>query len=486
MAGATANFLHRKSNGSVWYYRRRYPAAVAQVLGKAMFMRSLQTPDKQKATKLSRAVSVEFDKVCASALAAQKHPAATSTGFNTPVPAHTETVSTGGSDPRLAIPSLVQQAVDALLSYPAEEYHQQREWRLATLSLMERGEFPRGVAGAEPLHPIQAAAVAAAIANPLQATCVAPSPTTAPATGHPPGMPVDIPRALALYREKVGDNRYRQISSALKRMALSGDTTAIQQQLKEWAEQRLQEVQPRTVKVTLTGLVSCLRSVLPDLKAPELRALRGVLEPKADDRQPATIATVQAIVRAAERRDPRANDNVSAQWDALVLRCLATLGCRPSELLKPDASVLIERQDVQGNRWTVLRIQQAKNKSSLRDIPLNANVLPLAQLREFLAWRDATRLKVQASVNSLNMRLRSRYLKDAPDKDGITTYSLRHTWAAISKNMDIDFEVRERLLGHKVPGMATVYGEGIPIRKALDAVEAIHSILFQVSTYKGK
>lgn len=479
MAGATANFLHRKGNGSIWYYRRRYPAAVAKVLSKAVFMRSLQTHDKQEATKLSRAVSVEFDKVCASALAAQKHTPDTSTSLDTHAPDHTEAVRTGSPDPRLAIPSLVQQAVDSLLSYPADEYLQQREWRLAILGLMERGKFPRGVAGSEPLHPAQAAAVAAAIANPLQATCVAPSPTTAPATIPPVHLPVDIPRALALYREKVGINRYRQISSALKRMALIGTTEAVQQQLKEWAERRLQEVQPRTVKVTLTGLVSCLRCVLPDLKSPELRALRGVLEPKADDKQSATVATVRAILHAAENRQSRVNDNVSARWDALVLRCLAILGCRPSELLTPGASVLTECQDIYDNRWTVLRIQQAKNKSSLRDIPINAKVLPLTELREFLTWRDTTRLKVQASVNSLNMRLRSRYLKDVPNKEGVTTYSLRHTWAAIAKSQDIDFEIRERLMGHKVPGMATVYGEGIPMRKALDAVEAIHSTLFQ-------
>lgn len=477
MAGVTANFLHRKSDGSVWYYRRRYPAAVAQALGKAVFMRSLKTADKQEATRLSRVVSVEFDNACAAALAAQKHTPATSTGLDTPAPAHAKVVSTGSPDPRLAIPSLVKRAVDSLLSYPAEEYHEQKDWSLAVLGLMERGEFPRGVAGAEPLHPVQAAAVASTIATPTGTAYAAPNPSTAPAIAYPVSMPVDIPRALTLYREKVGDNRYRQISRALEPMTLVGDAEAVQQQLKAWAEQRLLEVQPRSVKVTLTGLVSCLRCVLPDLKAPELRALRGVLEPKSDDRRAAPIKTVQAIVREAELRIPRTNDNVSARWDALVLRCLAILGCRPAELLKPEASVLIERQDVQGKHWTVLRIQQAKNKSSLRDIPLNADVLPITQLREFLAWRDKTRLKVQASVNSLNMRLRSRYLKSTPDKEGITTYSLRHTWAAIAKDLAIDFEVRERILGHKVQGMATVYGDGIPMQVGLEAMIKIRETL---------
>lgn len=474
MAGATANYLHRKKNGAVWYYRRRYPAAVAHAFSKGMFLCSLKTTDKQEATRLSRAVSVEFDKACASALALQKPTPAS----GTPTAAHiSEQTEASKPDPRLAIPELVAKAVDTLLATPTEAYHRVQADTLAVLGLMERGEFPRGVAGAEPLHPIQAAAVAKAIANPLRTICVEPSPTAAPAISPPLPATVDIPLALARYREKVGDNRYRQISSALEPMALSGDAEAVQQQLKEWAELRLQEVQPRTVKVTLTGLVSCLRCVLPNLKTPELRALRGVLEPKADDKQPATVATVRAIVHAAENRQSRANDNVSARWDALVLRCLAILGCRPSELLEPDASVLMERQDVHGNRWTVLRIQQAKNKSSLRDIPLNADVLPLAQLRDFLTWRDATRLKVQASVNSLNMRLRNRYLKDAPDKEGVTTYSLRHTWAAITKSLNIDFEVRERLMGHKVPGMAAVYGEGIPMQKALDALGKVQYML---------
>lgn len=477
MAGVTANFLHRKKDGAVWYYRRRYPAAVARALGKATFLRSLKTTDKQEATRLSRAVSVEFDKACASALReatpTQGNPIAASESVRA------GTTETRRPDPRLAIPELVAKAMDTLLAVPTEEYHRARADTLAVLGLMERGEFPRGVSGAEPMHPVQAAAVAAAIADPLHPIHAEPSSTVAPAISAPAYLPVavDVPRALALYREKVGDNRYRLVSSALEPIALTGDAEAVQQQLKEWAEQRLQEVQPRTVKVTLTGLVSCLRCVLPDLKAPELRALRGVLEPRADDKQPATVATVRAIVHAAENRQPRVNDNVSAQWDALMLRCLAILGCRPSELLDPGASMLVDRQDVHGNRWTVLRIQKGKNKTSPRDIPLDDVVLPLADLREFITWRDAAGLKVQASVNSLNMRLRSRYLKDAPDKDGVTTYSLRHTWAAIAKSLDIDFEVRERLMGHKVQGMAAVYGEGVPMQKALEALKVIRAVL---------
>lgn len=61
----TAQFLHKKKDSSLWYYRRRYPVEVAKTLRKGThMMRSLETANKREAERLSRAVSVQFDTLC--------------------------------------------------------------------------------------------------------------------------------------------------------------------------------------------------------------------------------------------------------------------------------------------------------------------------------------------------------------------------------------------------------------------------------------
>ena len=62
-----AEFLHKKDSSSLWYFRRRYPVEVAKVVGKTMHMQSLQTANRREAEKLCRAVSVQFDAICAEA-----------------------------------------------------------------------------------------------------------------------------------------------------------------------------------------------------------------------------------------------------------------------------------------------------------------------------------------------------------------------------------------------------------------------------------
>ena len=64
-------FLHKKADSSVWFYRRRFPKEVADAIGKQMFMQSLKTTVKRDAERLSRQVSVQFDTICREALIAR-------------------------------------------------------------------------------------------------------------------------------------------------------------------------------------------------------------------------------------------------------------------------------------------------------------------------------------------------------------------------------------------------------------------------------
>lgn len=61
-----ANYLFRR-NGR-YSYRRRFPTEVATLLGRTEFVRALGTADPAMAARLSRQVSVEFDRICSEAL----------------------------------------------------------------------------------------------------------------------------------------------------------------------------------------------------------------------------------------------------------------------------------------------------------------------------------------------------------------------------------------------------------------------------------
>jgi len=41
----------------------------------------------------------------------------------------------------------------------------------------------------------------------------------------------------------------------------------------------------------------------------------------------------------------------------------------------------------------------------------------------------------------------------------------------------VDSELRERLMGHKLPGVAATYGSGIPLEKGLDALMLVRAAI---------
>lgn len=51
-----------------------------------------------------------------------------------------------------------------------------------------------------------------------------------------------------------------------------------------------------------------------------------------------------------------------------------------------------------------------------------------------------------------------------------TLYQMRHSWKDIAVYAGVDFELRERLLGHRMRGVAAVYGSGSYLKLGLDAL----------------
>jgi integrase len=139
---------------------------------------------------------------------------------------------------------------------------------------------------------------------------------------------------------------------------------------------------------------------------------------------------------------------------------------RPRELIQATPRALVTKTDVFGERGQFFRLVDGKNKASERDIPLNdgtREVLPVERLREMLEWQEKNIRSPHGAVSSFGTRFREM-------TGGRTLYQMRHSWKDVAANAGIEAELRERLMGHKVAGIAAVYGSGIPLARGLDAL----------------
>jgi integrase len=163
----------------------------------------------------------------------------------------------------------------------------------------------------------------------------------------------------------------------------------------------------------------------------------------------------------------------ASQFDAIAVEVLAVLGMRPRELIQARSDALVIKTDVFDKQGLFLRLVDGKNKASERDIPLSdgvREVLPVQRLREMLEWQGKNARSLHGAVSSFGTRFKKM-------TGGSTLYQMRHSWKDVAVQAEIDSELRERLMGHKVPGVSTVYGSGIPLARGLDALILIRDII---------
>jgi len=225
-------------------------------------------------------------------------------------------------------------------------------------------------------------------------------------------------------------------------------------------------------------MVSALRCVLPKLTAPVVLELKGVMQARVDDRQSMPIQEIRAAVQAFKSRPLPAkvrNDygGGASQFDAIAVEVLAVLGMRPRELIKARTNALVTKVDVFGEQGLFLRLVDGKNKASERDIPISdgtREVVPVQRLREMLEWQEKNPREPHGAVSSLGTRFKDM-------SGGYTLYQMRHSWKDVAVRANVEFELRERLAGHKVPGVSAVYGSGIPLARGLDALLLIRDTI---------
>lgn len=478
------DFLHKKKDSSVFYYRRRYPKDVAQALSRLTFMQSLKTTVQRDAARLARQVSVEFDAICQEARMAGQ------------VVQSLEKDSTHESAELLrakvekilaGVPSLIrlaaQRVVEEQLANPAGWKDVVGRWQDLHRAMI-KGQV---VIGAH-----RPAVEAQAILNgfdlvlqgkPMPAE-LSPPPTVeagreTSASGRESWSAL-CRRALSIYSEKVGPSRYQLAESRLQQIKVQSTAEHhVEAGLLEWAKSRLNEVQPRTVKSQLDCMVSALRGVQPKLKTPYLRELKGVMQPRVGDRQSMPIQEIQKVFGTLRKRPASSKVRIdygggASQFDAIAVEVLSGLGMRPRELMQAKTNALCSKTDAFGEEGLFFRVIDGKNKASERDIPLSdgtREVVEVSRLREMLEWQERNPRSPSGAVSSLGTRFKKV-------TNGYTLYQMRHTWKDIAVRAGVDLELRERIMGHKMPGVVAVYGSGIPLQQGLDALTVVRSAIY--------
>lgn len=312
----TAQFLHKKKDSSLWYYRRRFPQDVAKVKGKATYLRSLETTIKRDAERLSRILSVQFDTICEEArrehmfqqeVRQEVVQGAEADWFaNAAIldaPKNVESVLA-------QVPELIRLAATRVVEEqqrdPKGWQDTIRRWKDLYSSVV-KGQFQIE----NQITATEAQAVLNGIELVVQGQPIPPAVAAQSSALQPPitiesGNETNIEswsalceRALREYIHKVTPGRHRQAKSSFSMVRVTACTEfEIQKGLREWCNVRLLEVKPRTVKTQLDCMLSALRCVLPKLNSPTVKELKGVMQPNVNDRKSMPVQEIRAAILA--------------------------------------------------------------------------------------------------------------------------------------------------------------------------------------------
>lgn len=448
-------------------------------------MQSLKTAAKRDAERLSRSVSVQFDSICYEARLKRD---LALVGAASPQAFEGERPNSSDSADELfaRIPALTRQAASRVIE---EQQRNPRDWQNVVKGWQLFYEAMK--VGQVPTEAQRPAAEAQAFLNgielaiqgrplPAETAAAGEGSEARPTTGAGESWTSVCRRALAKYRDRVGDSRYKLTQRRLPEIKVASVTLAhVEAGLLEWCRKRLNDVTPRTVKTQLDAMVSALRCVLPKLQMPYLKELEGVMQPRMDDRQSMPVKVIRGAIEGFNQRPAsvkvrKGYEGGASQFDAIAIETLAVLGMRPRELMQAKSDAICEKTDLLGVKGVYFRVAKGKNKAAERDIPIGCGtraVLDIDKLRAMLVWQENNPRSLHGAVSSMSTRFNKM-------TNGYTLYQMRHSWKDIAVRRGIDFEIRERLIGHRVRGVATVYGSGVPLGLGLDAIEAVRSVIF--------
>lgn len=462
-------------------YRRRFPADVAEVVGRVEYRKALGTADRSEALKLAHIVSVEFDRICDEALAAPSE--ITEPGEVVAAKTQAQTASEVLDNLNAVIRGFTVNITERMQS---SGWQSELGWRRANLEALANGTVLPGL----DVHPVQARAMLKALddtlaGNPPRFDAPAPGGAAAVATAVPAGDTMTeaaFKAVLDEYCEDVSKGRADKVRS-LSRKVLTWPSTQAQQiqSLMQFCTEKLASGgKPSSVHSDAYCLLSVLRRIpgwagiaLPKGGA-VAKAVRSGAGMSKDQRLPIPLAQMLEIHAKIKATAP-------AHYPAVVL--LARYALRPSELLQEGPRALGHRPDVMGNTQLVFKAAMSggKNAASRRDLPVHADDEPL--FRTVLAGLG---LPVGASPAELDKRARQRVrglsrvfslaLGEAP---GMSLYSQRHTCADLLREVGATTDEVGGVLGHTAAGSkaTSIYGGSQPLTRPRELLSKVRELI---------
>lgn len=206
------------------------------------------------------------------------------------------------------------------------------------------------------------------------------------------------------------------------------------------------------------------------------------------DKSPAVVLKDVDETAAWDQRPAFTDDQLAAYFSALreradpamlwVARLMLFAGLRTEEAAKLTPEDIRQEQGV----WVVdinRRVGRLKTRNADRLVPLHSAILP--ELLKYAEGRPPSVNLWELTANrygtfsaALSGRLNTALDQACPENDRLVTYSLRHTFATGLKYADVQSELLDELLGHKVEKLSTGrYGKRYPVDKLREAVERL-------------
>lgn len=447
-------------------YRRRFPAEVAQIIGRVEYRKALGTADRGEALRLAHFVSVEFDRICSEAL---ESPA----GSALPI---TETTQAQTAAEVLNNLNAVVRTftVNITERMQSSGWQSELKWRRANLEALANGTVLPGL----DIHPVTALAMRKALDDTLagnpprfDSAPLEPAEKAVPAaTSAAAGTVTEVEFQAVLddYCEGVGPSRVSKMRSLTRRvLAWPGTQTEQLDRVMLYCAERLDAGGKATsVHGDAAGLVTVLRRVpgwqsiaLPKAGA-VARAVRSGGGMNVNQRSSIPLERMLSIHAEVKRQVP-------VHHATVVL--LARYGLRPGELLQEGPEALGYRVDILGNRELVFKaaLSGGKNAASRRDLPVHADDAPLfrAVLLGLGLSADATPVERDRRVRRRVQNASGVFRRLLGGEEGLSLYSQRHTLADLLRAVGATTDEVGAILGHTPAGSkaTSIYGGSQPL-----------------------
>lgn len=472
-----------------YYYRRRYPAAVAAIIGKSEFVKALGTADPAEAARLSRQVGVKFDAACADALLRLVKTAPETS----PPPNRPEDIANDKDVAKRVLdglPEIIARITNSVIAEQAlnkDGWAYTVDWQRRALQAHVDGQMPANIA----MHPLEArtaldALEAAARGEPLSYCQDANNSShngqsrAATPTSAPMGQ-LDAKLFRAAHADyAIGKSTRRAAMAerlASRMLSFPCDRTAAVASISKWCHDELsKDKSPSSVRTEASAVVALLKYVpgWHDFDLPKvglLKKLKGAGRARADARAPMSLAQLHDVLRALPRHLPRNG----GYWHATLLLC-ALYGFRPGELLQAGQEALQERTDVFDGVSLVFQVglNGAKNSASKRALPVPHELRPLFELA--LSTGSCNSETARTRVERLN-QLTKKAL--GAQKAELSLYSVRHLFADVARSCNYTEEQFGPVMGHsKSASITRVYGGKAPLDFQAEVLMAVRHKLF--------